>query len=134
LKVISLIVVGKLKDKNLEEIERGYLKRIPTLKIIEVKKEEDVLAKVKGDLYLLEEKGKLMDSPEFSNWLYKSMEKNEFSLAIGGAAGHHQSVISASKGSISLSPLTFPHKLARILLVEQLYRAMTLREGHPYHK
>ena len=129
MKVIHIIVVGKLKDKNLEEIEQTYLKRVPTLKIIEVKKEEDVISKVKGDLYLLEEKGKLMDTPDFSKWLYSSMEKNEFSLVIGGAAGHHQSVISAAKGSLS-----FPHKLARILLVEQIYRAVSLKEGHPYHK
>lgn len=130
---VHLIVLGKLKDKNLEEIEQTYLKRIPTLKIIEVKNEVDVISKVKGDVYLLEEKGKLMDSPEFSSWLYSKMG-SEFSLVIGGAAGHHEKVLSIAKGSISLSPLTFPHKLARILLVEQIYRASTLKEGHPYHK
>ena len=134
MKVIHLIVVGKLKDKNLEAIEQTYLKRIPSLKIIEVKNVGDVLPKVKGDLYLLEEKGSLMDTPEFSSWLFDTLEKSEFSLVIGGASGHHESVLSTAKGSISLSPLTFPHKLARILLVEQIYRAVSLKEGHPYHK
>ena len=133
MKVIHLIVVGKLKDQHLEALEQTYLKRIPAIKITEVKKEEDVISKIKGDVYLLEEKGLLMDTPEFSQWLFKKLE-TDFSLVIGGASGHHPSVIDIAKGSISLSPLTFPHKLARILLIEQIYRAVTLKAGHPYHK
>ena len=75
-----------------------------------------------------------MDTPKFSQWLFNTLETSEFSLVIGGAAGHHETILNKAKGSISLSPLTFPHKLARIILVEQIYRAITLKEGHPYHK
>jgi 23S rRNA (pseudouridine1915-N3)-methyltransferase len=52
---------------------------------------------------------------------------------IAGAEGFSQEVLKASQEKISLSELTFPHKIARLLLVEQIYRAQTIRSGHPYH-
>lgn len=153
MKDIYLITVGKLKDKNIEALEKNYLKRlkIPSLHIHEVKShsenlkaEADEVLKKINDLckesrpyiILMAENGKLYDSPKFSQWFYNILEtrQEKIFLVIGGAAGHGEKVLEASKAKLSLSPLTYPHKLARLLLVEQLYRAQTIYQGHPYHK
>jgi 23S rRNA (pseudouridine1915-N3)-methyltransferase len=145
---LHLIVVGKLKDSHLEAIEADYLKRInnPSLVIHELKasaenKEaegEAILKKVKdlgiSHLIIMSEWGKKRTSVEFANWSKDLIEKQtKPAFAIAGAEGFSDEVQRAAKEKISLSDLTFPHKLARILLVEQLYRAQTIRTGHPYH-
>jgi 23S rRNA (pseudouridine1915-N3)-methyltransferase len=128
--------VGKLKSSALKDIESSYLKRSIDFKIhiVEVKTEAEVLLKVQRPYFLLEEKGILMDTPKFSKWLYRQLEYSPITFCLGGAHGHHEGLKAKSSGSLSLSSLTFPHQLARILLVEQLYRAYTLKIGHPYHK
>lgn len=149
MKNVHLIVVGKLKDKNLEILESDYLKRIKGLSfnIHEVKSHEEnldleageVIKKMeslgKGRVVLLAEKGKQFDSPDFSKWLFNHLESNQnVFLIIGGASGHGQAVQERANEAISLGQLTYPHKIARLLLVEQVYRAITIRDGHPYHK
>ncbi|MFT6069572.1 MAG: 23S rRNA (pseudouridine1915-N3)-methyltransferase [Bacteriovoracaceae bacterium] len=149
MKSIHLIVVGKLKDKNLESLESDYLKRVknPSLQIHEVKSceerlEEEALEVIKkidsigkGHIVLLAEKGRQFDSPSFSSWLYSNLENhsNVF-FVIGGASGHGQPIQERANECISLGQLTYPHKIARLLFVEQIYRAMTINDGHPYHK
>jgi 23S rRNA (pseudouridine1915-N3)-methyltransferase len=145
---IHLIVVGKLKDSHLEAIELDYLKRInnPDLIIHEVKasaenKEaegEAILKKVKeiggGHLIALSEWGKKYTSVAFSEWFSGILERSpRVILLIAGAEGFSSEVLKLCQERLSLSELTFPHKLARIILVEQLYRAQTIRSGHPYH-
>jgi 23S rRNA (pseudouridine1915-N3)-methyltransferase len=148
---IHLIVVGKLKDKNLEAIEKEYLKRInnPVLIIHEIKAfaenkdaEGEVLLKKihelcpNGNSFLIamSEWGKLKSSVEFADWTISLLERPaKIIFMIAGAEGFSDDVLKKSQERISLSQLTFPHKLARIILVEQLYRAQTLRTGHPYH-
>lgn len=147
---INLIVVGKLKDAHLEAIEADYLKRInnPELIIHELKasaenKEaegEAILKKVKdlapngAHLIAMTEWGKRHTSVAFADWTRSLLERpNKIFFLIAGAEGFSQEVLNACQERISLSELTFPHKLARILLVEQLYRAQTIRSGHPYH-
>lgn len=145
---IHLIVVGKLKDSHLEAIEADYLKRItnPDLIIHEVKasaenKEaegEAILKKVKeiggGHLIALSEWGKKYTSVAFSEWFSGILERSpRVILLIAGAEGFSSEVLKLCQERLSLSELTFPHKLARIILVEQLYRAQTIRSGHPYH-
>lgn len=153
MKEVYLLTVGKLKDKNLLALEEDYLKRIknPKLKIIECKAySEDlekeaagVLSKINdinkdssSDIFLLAENGNSFDSPQFSSWLYQILETGQQNLifVIGGASGHGPKLIEKAKGKLSLSLLTFPHKLARLLFVEQFYRAQTIQVGHPYHK
>lgn len=150
MKDIHLIVVGKLKDKNLEALEDQYLKRIksPKLHIHEVKSQKENLdleaneveKKLNdiGKVYpiLLAENGKLVDSEKFSNWLFDLIETRHEKIVfiIGGASGHGKKIIDKSLASLSLSPMTYPHKLARVLFVEQVYRAITINSGHPYHK
>lgn len=151
MKKTHLIVVGKLKDKHLESIENDYLKRLKnsSLVIHEVKanaenqefEAREVLKKI-SDLsksenpfiVTLTEFGKEYDSPDFSKWLFKRVESNSSVVfIIAGATGHGEEVLKLSNESISLSKLTFPHKIARILFVEQFYRAITIHDGHPYH-
>lgn len=146
-----LIVVGKLKDRHLEEIEKDYLKRIinPELIIHEVKasaenKEaegEAILKKVKdvtqsgsAHLVAMTEWGKRSTSVQFAEWTKSLIERPaKIFFLIAGAEGFSDELLKLCQERISLSELTFPHKLARILLVEQLYRAQTIRSGHPYH-
>lgn len=148
---VHLIVVGKLKDKHLEAIEQDYLKRIksPKLQIHEVKAKAEnkdleatvVLKKIQDickdeNYYLvaLTEFGTEFYSPEFSKWLTLKIEQNQHLIfVIAGAEGHGEAVLKKAKAKFSLSKLTFPHKMARIIFVEQFYRAMTIRDGHPYH-
>lgn len=145
---LHLIVVGKLKDAHLEATEADYLKRItnPSLLIHEVKasaenKEaegEAILKKAKelgsSHLIVMSEWGKKRTSVEFAEWTRDLIEKSARPIfVIAGAEGFSDEVLKAAKEKISLSDLTFPHKIARVLLVEQLYRAQTIRSGHPYH-
>lgn len=145
---IHLIVVGRLKDSHLEAIENDYLKRInnPDLIIHELKASaenkqaegEAILKKVKElgscQLVLMSEWGKRMTSVNFAEWTRQTFEKSSKTVfVIAGAEGFSEEVIKSCQEKISLSEMTFPHKLARILLIEQLYRAQTIRTGHPYH-
>lgn len=147
-----LICVGKVKEKNLISIEEDYLKRLNLLKtkIHEVKSHDDN-KKVEGDLVLkkidevtkgkaayivtMEEKGKEFDSKGFSKFIENTMQTNQIVIfLIAGAAGHGENVLGKKNSSLSLSKLTFPHKIARMLFIEQMYRAQTILQGHPYHK
>lgn len=151
---IYLIVVGKLKDAHLESLERNYLKRIFCFKltIIELKSHQDnrevesleILKKISelsagksAHLLLLTESGKLQDSEKFSKAFFHLVEEKsgvkKIFLVVGGAHGFSQKLLDAADEQISLSPLTFPHKLARLILIEQIYRAQTIHYGHPYH-
>jgi len=83
----------------------------------------------------LSEEGKLMNSNEFSVWLRGIMQSEKrLVLSIGSAFGLSAEYKKQCRSSISLSPLTLPHKLCMLVLVEQLYRASTIMNGHPYHK
>ncbi len=151
MKTIHIIAVGKNKERSLLELEADYLKRNKTFKIQihEVKNFDDkselegaeVIAKLKAlglknpYLITLEERGREYDSPSFAAWLGSKLEvTSELCFVLGGAAGHGENVLSLKKEALSLGKLTYPHKIARMLLVEQLYRAETILEGHPYHK
>ncbi len=150
MKSLHLICVGKLKDAHLEAVEHDYLKRLinPPLQIHEVRasaenkeaEAEAILKKLKdlgeGGLHrvAMTEWGKRYTSIDFAQYTEKLIEKpSKIVFLIAGAEGFHDNVLSQCQDRLSLSELTFPHKLARILLVEQLYRAQTLRMGHPYH-
>lgn len=83
----------------------------------------------------LDERGKLLSSRQLAEWLGQRGELQEpVDLLIGGADGLDPRLRSESGLLWSLSPLTFPHALVRVLLAEQLYRAWTILQGHPYHR
>jgi 23S rRNA (pseudouridine1915-N3)-methyltransferase len=146
-----LMVVGRLKDSHLEAIEMDYLKRLTTLKlkIHEVKSDaENKLAESKSiikkinelfkdnkyQLVLLMEHGREYSSLEFSQFLNDQFGQYKHVIfIIAGAEGHGDDLLKIPHIKLSLSKLTFPHKIARILFVEQYYRAQTILNGHPYH-
>lgn len=151
MKDLHLIVVGRLGDKNIEELERDYFKRLtsPKLLIHEVRAHSENLAKEAKEVtakinelskdenpyvVLLAENGKQFTSVNFSKWLFNICETQRMIFVIGGASGHGQEVIDRAQFRLSLSELTYPHKLARLLFVEQIYRAQTIKVGHPYNK
>ena len=146
---MNLVVVGKFKDKNLENLENNYLKRItaPKLNIHEVKaraenKESEaleVLKKIsslsqKPYIILLTEFGESFHSPDFSKWLFSKLEDSkDIFFVICGAEGPSERLKKESQSQLSLGKMTMPHKLARVILVEQIYRAQTIHNRHPYH-
>jgi 23S rRNA (pseudouridine1915-N3)-methyltransferase len=148
-KYVHLITVGKLKNKELEKIEMDYLKRINNLKIHEVKAKAEnkdlegkvVISKIqelcKGqDPYpiVLTEWGKEYTSIEFSKFVFSKIENSlNVVFVICGAEGPSEELLEYSKSQFSLSKLTFPHKIARLLFIEQFYRAITIHNNHPYH-
>jgi 23S rRNA (pseudouridine1915-N3)-methyltransferase len=97
---------------------------------------ERLLSRIRGDEFviLLDERGKLLDSPSFSKVLLAPLESSRTAtLVIGGAYGVDDSVHDRAELVWSLSPLVFPHQLVRLLLAEQLYRAQEIAAGNPYH-
>lgn len=86
--------------------------------------------------FIFDRTGPELTSPEFSDWLGGRLEvpPQRVRLAIGGSDGLDERIVAGAAGRISFSRLTFPHQLFRVLLVEQIYRAFTIRRGIPYHK
>lgn len=85
---------------------------------------------------LLDERGKAMTSQAFAHMLREFRDRGEDTMAflIGGADGHGEPARQQARQAISLGPVTLPHGLARIVLAEQIYRAVTILSGHPYHR
>ena len=137
----KIIAIGKIKRKWIQTGIEMYLKRLPGLKIIEVKdstqtKEEYMIKEIirkNETLITLNENGHSFTSKQLSKKLLDSHNQN-ITFVIGGATGLSPSLNNSASWQLSLSPLTFPHEIARLLLVEQLYRAQTITQGSPYHK
>jgi 23S rRNA (pseudouridine1915-N3)-methyltransferase len=153
---ITLLVVGKTNESWLQTGIVTYEKRlkhylpfqmevIPELKTtknltedqIRQKEAESILAAIKpGDsLVLLDEKGDSFTSEAFAGYLQKRMNAGIRNLVfvVGGPYGFSPAVYQAANESISLSEMTFSHQMVRLFFVEQLYRAMTIIKGEPYH-
>ena len=151
---IKLLIIGKTNEKYLAEGISVYASRlshylpfeieiIPETKgkqDISVQKEkegEQILKRIKqGEhLVLLDEKGKMMTSVQFSNYIGQKMNTGNKALVfvIGGAFGFSEKVYRAANDAISLSSMTFSHQMVRLIFTEQLYRAMTILKNEPYH-
>jgi len=138
---IKLIAVGKVKKGWVRDGVAVYLQRLPELEISEIKdsnplKEgEQILSCLKpGDrLIALTETGQTLASPKFAHWLGQA-SSNTLVFVIGSAGGLSPQLKQSAAHQLSLSPMTFPHEIARLLLVEQLYRAKTILQGGNYHK
>lgn len=93
-------------------------------------------ARAPGVLVALDERGERWDSVGLATRLQGWLDggKGAATFAVGGADGHADTVLRASDHVFSLGALTLPHLLARVVLLEQLYRAVTIRLGHPYHR
>lgn len=89
-----------------------------------------------GGLVVLHEAGKTMSSRAFAEMIRTSRDNGTATLAfaVGGPDGHGADLLAATQTRLSLGPMTLPHGLARVVLLEQLYRAVTIIVGHPYHR
>lgn len=152
---ISLLVIGKTTDSRLEALIDEYTKRlkhyvsfelvvVPDIKNAKSLSEEqlktqeglEILRRLTPsmEVYLLDEHGREFRSIEYADWLQKRMASGkDLTLIIGGAYGFSPAVYERANGKISLSLMTFSHQMIRLLAVEQLYRAMTILRGEPYH-
>ena len=137
----KIIAIGRIKKKWIQEGIDMYLKRLPGLEVIEIKdntqiKEEHTINGIIGKnelLVTLNENGQSFTSKQLAIKLLNAHNQN-ITFVIGGASGLSPSFNNSASWQLSLSPFTFPHEIARILLIEQLYRAKTIAQGGPYHK
>ncbi len=138
---VKLIAVGKVKKGWLRDGLAVYYQRLPELETIEIKDSNpekegtQILSMLKSSdrLIALSEEGKTFSSLKLANFLAKA-NSNSLVFIIGGATGLSQALKQSATQLLSLSPMTFPHEIARLLLVEQLYRAKTILQGSQYHK
>ena len=157
---ITLVVVGKIKEKYYRDAVAEYstrLSRYCSLNVVQVQDEmtpddpsdrerEQILEKegarilkaIPEDAYVcaLAIKGKKFDSVKLSAWMEQLMVsgKSHLIFVIGGSLGLSDSVMRRADASISFSDLTFPHQLMRVILLEQIYRCFRIMKHEPYHK
>jgi 23S rRNA (pseudouridine1915-N3)-methyltransferase len=152
---ITLIAVGKLRTKHWLQAQQEYEKRLRRYTTFQLKEVKDVVGRglpdgaamqkegemlLKGTaqanrLILLSPEGRQMSSPRLAKWLRREMEGyGRLAFLLGGPVGFSDGVVAASHEQIALSPLTFTHELARVIFLEQLYRAFTIMNGEKYHK
>jgi 23S rRNA (pseudouridine1915-N3)-methyltransferase len=143
--------VGKTKEPAIQDLTDEYLKRISRYVPVEgipLRDQTALLqlcglspAKVgkrntgKSTLVLMESCGKQFSSEEFAGFLGDYQERNPLPLvfAVGPADGFSQATRAVAQHSVSLGKITLAHELARVVLLEQVYRAFTILKGHPYH-
>ncbi|NMC62554.1 MAG: 23S rRNA (pseudouridine(1915)-N(3))-methyltransferase RlmH [SAR324 cluster bacterium] len=153
---IRILSVSKTKQGFIEDGEEEYLKRIRSFASIErieigvasssslsqtellSKEAQQLLSKIRKDEFLivLDEHGKEFNSKQFASYLYDKQKEgvSKFCFVIGGAYGLDKKIKEKAKIMLSLSRLTFPYQLTRLILIEQLYRAFSIIAGNPYHK
>ena len=158
---IDIVSVGKLKEKFLQEASNEYIKRLQSfckINIIEVaeykccnnpSQSQIEKAIVEEGKYILKKidpksfkislciEGQLESSKELSDKFLKLTAingKSHFTFIIGGSYGLSEQIKQHSDFKLSMSPLTFPHQLSRIILLEQIYRVFTIQAGKIYHK
>ncbi|WP_019243363.1 MULTISPECIES: 23S rRNA (pseudouridine(1915)-N(3))-methyltransferase RlmH [Bacillus] len=157
---ISIITVGKLKEKYLKQGIAEYTKRLSAyakidiieladekapenlsetdMQIVKQKEGERILAKISSDTHViaLAIEGSMKTSEQLADNLDKlaTYGKSKIAFVIGGSLGLSDEVMKRSNETLSFSKMTFPHQLMRLILVEQIYRAFRINRGEPYHK
>lgn len=140
---IRLIMLGKTRRPELRAILDDYLKRIKRICQIEVQEVRDGAAAIKkldadraALTILLDAAGKNCDSAALAKWLGEQRDRGtrEIIFLCGDADGFPAELCQRAQQKLSLSPMTFSHELARVMLAEQLYRAFAILAGSPYPK
>ncbi|MHD0396282.1 23S rRNA (pseudouridine(1915)-N(3))-methyltransferase RlmH [Staphylococcus simulans] len=157
---ITVLAVGKLKEKYWKQAIAEYQKRLGAytkIEIIEVpdekapenmsdkeieqvkqKEGQRLLSKIKpqSTVITLEIKGSMLTSEGLAKNLQQRMVQgqSDFTFIIGGSNGLHQDVLDRSNYALSFSKMTFPHQMMRVILLEQVYRAFKIMRGEAYHK
>ncbi len=146
--MIKIIAVGKLTQKYLKEGIEHYQKQIPHEVVwVEVKDEKDqhgmeiealrIAKHIKDQdmVIALAIEGKLLTSESFSKLIEQSQHhQGQMVFVIGGSYGLSETIKKRAQHMVSLSLMTFPHQLVRVMLMEQLYRGFAILKNHPYHK
>jgi 23S rRNA (pseudouridine1915-N3)-methyltransferase len=153
---IVLLQTGKTTDKHIAEVFDIYANRIKKYSVFEIislpdlkntrnmsvqeqkmREGKRIMQSISSDDYvvLLDEKGKELRTVEFSRWIEKIsiLTKKRVVFVIGGPWGFSEEVYCRADFKVSLSRMTFPHQLVRLLFLEQLYRVFTILKGEPYH-
>lgn len=138
---VEIIAPWKIQDKPYQKLIDLYLdrctKRLP-VEIINCKTQDEVVKRIGGRecIITLDEHAKCPDTDGFVKWLDNKLKSgcNRITLVLGAAEGHDPRVKAVAHEHISLSPLTMNHQLALLVLAEQLYRAISIMFGEPYHK
>lgn len=157
---ITIVTVGKLKEKYLKQGIAEYVKRLgayASIKEVEVpdekapenlseaqmeeiknKEGERILAKLQPDTHVitLEIKGRQLTSEQLAKDLDQlaTHGKSKIAFVIGGSLGLSEAVMKRSNYALSFSKMTLPHQLMRLVLIEQIYRSFRINRGEPYHK
>lgn len=139
-----VVMLGRTRRPAVRALLDEYVERIrqyAEIEITELRETSDAtLRKLKlpssAAIVLLDENGKIFTSPQFAKWLGGMRDRGirEVIFLCGAAEGFPNELRQRANQSISLSPLTISHELARVVLVEQIYRAFTILAGHPYAK
>lgn len=130
---LSINAIGKIKKDWIREGINQYKKRMPDLIINESKSFNIDNIRVNNIIICLTEEGQLFNSIELTSLLLNFKNK-KINFLIGDADGIPSDIKDKSHLLLSLSPLTFPHELARLILIEQIYRAISISNGSPYHR
>ena len=133
---LSIKAIGKIKKRWISDGINQYKKRMPDLVINELKNFNLInLKDLKRETIIisLSEEGKLFNSEEFAT-LIESFKNQKITFLIGDAEGLPNNLRSKSDLLLSLSPLTFTHEFARLILIEQIYRAFCISQNYPYHR
>jgi len=157
---ITIIAVGGLKEKYWQDACREYLKRLRPYAKVEVKEiteervaNEESVALVEqamqneadrirkalptgATIVALDVQGRSMTSEDLATYLEReeTYGRGSFAFLIGGSYGLHRDLLNQTAVRLSFSSFTFPHQLMRVILLEQIYRAMKIRRGEAYHK
>ncbi|EGO89206.1 23S rRNA (pseudouridine(1915)-N(3))-methyltransferase RlmH [Clostridium botulinum C] len=157
---ITIICVGKLKEKYLKQAIDEYSKRLSRyckLNIVQLNDEKTpdnasekdeliikqkegmrILSHIKDSMYViaLDIKGKMVTSEELADFINDLGVRgnSNIALVIGGSLGLDEEVLHRANYKLSFSKMTFPHQLMRVILLEQIYRAYRINSGEPYHK
>lgn len=144
---------GRAKHDAAQSLIEGYCSRLPwpvTIREVEDRKQGGSVAERKGReaalllaavpraavTVALDERGKSLSSRQFADQLagWRDHGEQDIAFVIGGADGLDPALVAKARLTLSLSAMTWPHLLARVMLLEQLYRAWSLQTGHPYHR
>jgi len=147
---IAIVAVGRARGGPVEGMVEGYLRQLPwPARVVEVREEaerpdrrrregEALLRQVPegARVVALDRAGEAPDSEGFARQVgrWRDSGVREVAFVLGGADGLDEAVLARADHRLSLGPQTWPHLLARVMLAEQLFRAASILDGHPYHR
>lgn len=135
---VVVVAVGRLRPPYVDDVQHylRLLARHGRVEVVEVREDEQVLRRIPGRAFVsvLDAEGEALDSIAFSRFLERRRQDGrDLCFVIGGPFGHRDAGELAPEHRLSLGAMTLPHQLARVVLLEQLFRAHKILAGEPYH-